>query len=119
MPLRVVLSCEFLLEADGNVSEDERKTALNGYVSPCLLGGEVTDILSVFIQAEDDGAVIDLEKHLGQVERPFRENVTRYETQVRGEITDFNHQEIIFFPFPFRFINRSLISDQYKVLFQC
>lgn len=29
-------------------------------------------------QAEDDDAPIDLEKHLGQVDRPFKENVTRY-----------------------------------------
>uniref|UniRef100_A0A3P8UG92 Phosphatidylinositol 4-phosphate 3-kinase C2 domain-containing subunit alpha n=1 Tax=Cynoglossus semilaevis TaxID=244447 RepID=A0A3P8UG92_CYNSE len=28
--------------------------------------------------AEDDGSKIDLEKHLGQVERPFKENITRY-----------------------------------------
>uniref|UniRef100_A0A3B3D019 Phosphatidylinositol 4-phosphate 3-kinase C2 domain-containing subunit alpha n=1 Tax=Oryzias melastigma TaxID=30732 RepID=A0A3B3D019_ORYME len=28
---------------------------------------------------EDDGSRIDLEKHLGQVERPFKENVTRYD----------------------------------------
>lgn len=30
-------------------------------------------------QAEDDKCPIDVEKHLGQVDRPFRENVTRYE----------------------------------------
>lgn len=29
-------------------------------------------------QAEDDDAPINLEKHLGQVDRPFKENVTRY-----------------------------------------
>uniref|UniRef100_A0A3Q3N2Q2 Phosphatidylinositol 4-phosphate 3-kinase C2 domain-containing subunit alpha n=1 Tax=Mastacembelus armatus TaxID=205130 RepID=A0A3Q3N2Q2_9TELE len=29
--------------------------------------------------ADDDISAIDLEKHLGQVERPFKENVTRYE----------------------------------------
>lgn len=29
-------------------------------------------------QAEDDDTPIDLEKHLGQVDRPFKENVTRY-----------------------------------------
>uniref|UniRef100_A0A3B5B323 Phosphatidylinositol-4-phosphate 3-kinase catalytic subunit type 2 alpha n=1 Tax=Stegastes partitus TaxID=144197 RepID=A0A3B5B323_9TELE len=29
--------------------------------------------------AEDDNSTVDLEKHLGQVERPFKENVTRYE----------------------------------------
>uniref|UniRef100_A0A667YEC0 Phosphatidylinositol-4-phosphate 3-kinase catalytic subunit type 2 alpha n=1 Tax=Myripristis murdjan TaxID=586833 RepID=A0A667YEC0_9TELE len=28
--------------------------------------------------AEDDSSAIDLEKHLGQVERPFKENITRY-----------------------------------------
>uniref|UniRef100_A0A8C4GN86 Phosphatidylinositol 4-phosphate 3-kinase C2 domain-containing subunit alpha n=1 Tax=Dicentrarchus labrax TaxID=13489 RepID=A0A8C4GN86_DICLA len=28
---------------------------------------------------EDDHSLIDLEKHLGQVDRPFKENVTRYE----------------------------------------
>lgn len=28
-------------------------------------------------QAEDDEAAVDLEKHLGQVDRPFKENVTR------------------------------------------
>lgn len=28
-------------------------------------------------QVEDDNSVIDLEKHLGQVERPFKETVTR------------------------------------------
>lgn len=28
-------------------------------------------------QAEDDHAPVDLEKHLDQVDRPFRENVTR------------------------------------------
>uniref|UniRef100_A0A8C9ZMS3 Phosphatidylinositol 4-phosphate 3-kinase C2 domain-containing subunit alpha n=1 Tax=Sander lucioperca TaxID=283035 RepID=A0A8C9ZMS3_SANLU len=30
--------------------------------------------------AEDDNSVVDLEKPLGQVERPFKENVTRYES---------------------------------------
>uniref|UniRef100_A0A3B4WUI6 Phosphatidylinositol 4-phosphate 3-kinase C2 domain-containing subunit alpha n=1 Tax=Seriola lalandi dorsalis TaxID=1841481 RepID=A0A3B4WUI6_SERLL len=29
--------------------------------------------------AEDDNSTIDLEKHLGQVERPYKETVTRYE----------------------------------------
>uniref|UniRef100_A0A3Q3JPG7 Phosphatidylinositol 4-phosphate 3-kinase C2 domain-containing subunit alpha n=1 Tax=Monopterus albus TaxID=43700 RepID=A0A3Q3JPG7_MONAL len=32
--------------------------------------------------AEDDSSAIDLEKHLGQVERPFKENVTRYEALI-------------------------------------
>lgn len=31
-------------------------------------------------QAADDYAPIDLEKHLGQVDRPFKENVTRYDS---------------------------------------
>lgn len=35
-------------------------------------------IFSSSSQAEDDEAPIDLLKHLGQVERPFKENVTRY-----------------------------------------
>lgn len=34
-------------------------------------------IFSFSSQAEDDEAAIDLEKHLSQVDRPFRENVTR------------------------------------------
>ena len=33
----------------------------------------------LFPQAEDDNAPIHLEKHLGEVERPFKENVTRYD----------------------------------------
>lgn len=36
-------------------------------------------LIFFFCQAEDDNSTIDLEKHLGQVERPFKENVTRYE----------------------------------------
>lgn len=28
-------------------------------------------------QGEDDQSPIDLERHLGQVDRPFRENITR------------------------------------------
>lgn len=28
---------------------------------------------------EDDNSTIDLEKYLGQVERPFKESVTRYD----------------------------------------
>lgn len=33
--------------------------------------------LNLCSQSEDDQSSIDLEKHLGQVDRPFRENVTR------------------------------------------
>lgn len=36
-------------------------------------------ISTSFVKAEDDNSLVDLEKHLGQVERPFKENVTRYE----------------------------------------
>lgn len=35
-------------------------------------------------QAEDDLARIDLEKHLSQVDRPFKENVTRYQLLIRS-----------------------------------
>ena len=31
----------------------------------------------LYTQAEDDCSAVDLEKYLGQVERPFEENVTR------------------------------------------
>lgn len=56
-------------------------------ISTCsLFSLDACFISSFLLQAEDDSSTIDLEKHLSHVERPFKENVTRYDAALFGKM---------------------------------